>query len=600
MKDVEEKLRDSANGIAPPTTTAQVALCRIKVKEKEKKQTVQGEKRKFSFKKNGVWAITAAVIFLTVLIPVAAIAVPKLFGTNIERAIRNLRGTFVDMTDVAGFGVWNAPDENSSGSVKPKLSNVTYLNQAKEVTEENSEGGSTDSSSSSGNDSSSGSIWGDKEKDELYDWESDYDWDPTKANVLVSVNEDGGIKEVVYERENARGQVRQNTLGNAAMVYVSQSFTYVMYVDDSEWEFWKYVNFAQESVINNGFHCHHESMQTIVIHNETGKVYALKDLIEQVSDYSGSLNYTMQVHPTYNDYLFTNPMYGPNYARQWYKVEYDEENGIKYRFIHFEHEKLSSETYGYQKVQDVRYDKYGQEYIYTKGINIEELSPSSYYCTNEKTLVTNTPNVLLQGTDNRVYTVKNGVLQVFGENFELSPIESGLKVSFEGIAGEDLLDNKSVAYRLEDNYLYSMFGEVWQISENGTLTSKDKLIGMFPSEAINGYLINGEIIAFVVTKVYPNIWRKSDGKIVKLSFGLENGVPSVKSEDIIFATDIIVQNHYLTISQDFYDSNNQLTNSKYYRLRVKDGVISADYIVYQLKDGFKTVVNPIIEALSLN
>ena len=41
MKDVEEKLRDSANGIAPPTTTAQVALCRIKVKEKEKKQEEQ-------------------------------------------------------------------------------------------------------------------------------------------------------------------------------------------------------------------------------------------------------------------------------------------------------------------------------------------------------------------------------------------------------------------------------------------------------------------------------------------------------------------------------------------------------------------------------
>lgn len=600
MKDVEEKLRDSANGIAPPTTTAQVALCRIKVKEKEKKQTVQGEKRKFSFKKNGVWAITAAVIFLTVLIPVAAIAVPKLFGTNIERAIRNLRGTFVDMTDVAGFGVWNAPDENSSGSVKPKLSNVTYLNQAKEVTEENSDGGSTDSFSSSGNDSSSGSIWGDKEKDELYDWESDYDWDPTKANVLVSVNEDGGIKEVVYERENARGQVRQNTLGNAAMVYVSQSFTYVMYVDDSEWEFWKYVNFAQEAVTNNGFHCHHESMQTIVIHNETGKVYALKDIIEQVSDYSGALNYTMQAHPTYDNYVSIRPLYGDNLARQWYKVEYDDENGIKYRFIHFEHEKLSPETYSYQKVKDVRYDKYGQEYIYAKGINIEELSPSSYYCTNEKTLVTNTPNVLLQGTDNRVYTLKNGVLQVFGENFELSPVENGLKISLEGVADYGIWEHEGMVYHLEDNYLYSMFGEVWQISENGTLIEKDKLKGEFPGIATHGYLINGEIIAFVVTKVYPNIWRKPDGKIVKLSFGLENGVPSIKSEDIIFATNFAVQNHNLTVFQDFYGSNNQLTNSKYYRLRIKDGVISADYIVYQLKDGFKTVVNPIIEALSLN
>lgn len=598
MKDVEEKLRDSANGIAPPTTTAQVALCRIKVKEKEKKQTVQGEKRKFSFKKNGVWAITAAVIFLTVLIPVAAIAVPKLFGTNIERAIRNLRGTFVDMTDVAGFGVWNAPDENSSGSVKPKLSNVTYLNQAKEVTEENSEGGSTDSSSSSGNDSSSGSIWGDKEKDELYDWESDYDWDPTKANVLVSVDEDGGIKEVVYERENARGQVRQNTLGNAAMVYVSQSFTYVMYVDDQEWEFWKEVNFAQEAVTNNGFHCHHESMQTIVIHNETGKVYALKDIIEQVSDYSGALNYTMQAHPTYDNYVSIRPLYGNNLARQWYKVEYDDENGIKYRFIHFEHEKLSPETYGYQKVQDVRYDKYGQEYIYAKGIDIEELSPSSYYCTNEKTLVTNTPNVLLQGTDNRVYTLKNGVLQVFGENFELSPVENGLKISLEGVADYGIWEHEGIVYHLEDNYLYSMFGEVWQISENGTLIEKDKLKGEFPAIATHGYLINGEIFAFIIKDYY---WtRCTAGKVIKLSFGLENGVPSVKSEDIIFATEIAVQNHNLTVFQHFYSSNYQNVDRKFYRVIVKDGVISTDYIAYQINDGYTTLTKPIIEALSLN
>ena len=612
MNEVEEKLRDSANGIVPPTTTAQASLCRIKADGKEEKQTVQGEKRHFSFKKNGVWAITAAVIFLSVLIPVAAIALPKLFGTDLERAIRNLRGTFVDMTNVAGFGVWNAPDENSSsGSVKPKLSNVTYLNQAKEVTEENSSDGSadssTDGSSSSGSDSSSGSVWGDKEKDELYDWESDYDWDPTKANVLVSVDEDGGIKEVVYERENARGQVRQNTLGNAAMVYVSKSFTYVMYVDDQEWEFWKEVNFAQEAVINNGFHCHHERMQTIVLHNETGKVYALKDIIEQVSDYSGTLNYTMQAHPVYDDYLFINPMYGRNWAQQWYKVEYDEENGIKYRFIHFEHEKLPSETYGYQKVLDVRSDIYGQEYIYAKGVNINELSPSSYYCTNDKTLITNTPNVLLQGTDNRVYTLRNGVLQVFGENFELSPVESGLKVSFEGIAGEDLLDQGEdllnqggIVYRLEDNYLYSMFGEVWKVSQDGTMTKEqENLKGEFPTSATHGYLINGEIIAFIVTRQYENTWIQ-DGKVIRLSFGLENGVPSVKREDIISASDILVQNHRMTIFQYFYNSNSQTVDRKYHRLIVKDGVISTDYIAYQINDGFATLTKPIIDPLSLN
>ena len=136
----------------------------------------------------------------------------------------------------------------------------------------------------------------------MYDWESDYDWDPTKANVLISINEDGKVKEVVYERTNDRGQVRQDVLGNAAAVYVSNSFTYVMYVNDSEWDFWKRINFAQEMRTFNGFHCHHERMQTIVIHNETGKVFALNDLFSQVNENSGKKYHTMQVDPFREDF----------------------------------------------------------------------------------------------------------------------------------------------------------------------------------------------------------------------------------------------------------------------------------------------------------
>ena len=67
--------------------------------------------------------------------------------------------------------------------------------------------------------------------DAAEDWDDDlYDWDSTRANVLTSIDENGKINEVVYERNNGRGQVRRSKLGNAAMVYVSVGFTYVMSV----------------------------------------------------------------------------------------------------------------------------------------------------------------------------------------------------------------------------------------------------------------------------------------------------------------------------------------------------------------------------------
>lgn len=53
-----------------------------------------------------------------------------------------------------------------------------------------------------------------------------------RANVLIAIGDDGTVSEVVYERTNGRGQVRQDVLGNAATVYVSNGFTYVMYVSD--------------------------------------------------------------------------------------------------------------------------------------------------------------------------------------------------------------------------------------------------------------------------------------------------------------------------------------------------------------------------------
>ena len=148
------------------------------------------------------------------------------------------------MDNVAAFAVWNPPETESSHGSLDSISYVHPRFNAPLTSDTSSETPSNET------DSSLPEGW----DEELYDWESDYDWDPTKANVLISINEDGKVNEVVYERTNDRGQVRQDVLGNAAAVYVSNNFTYVMYVNDTEWEFWKEINFAQEMRTFNGFH----------------------------------------------------------------------------------------------------------------------------------------------------------------------------------------------------------------------------------------------------------------------------------------------------------------------------------------------------------
>ena len=159
--------------------------------------------------------IAATAVAVAIIVPIAT------SGQNIERFVSLLSGTHVDMDNVSAFCIWSAPEGNSS---KPKLKSFAKVLKNEEV------------DSSSEYDSSY--SWTEEER-EKYDWELDYDWDPQKANVLISMDDEGKIKEVVYERENNKGVVRQDTLGNAAAVFTSKTFTYVMYVSDSEWQYWK-------------------------------------------------------------------------------------------------------------------------------------------------------------------------------------------------------------------------------------------------------------------------------------------------------------------------------------------------------------------------
>lgn len=551
MMDVEERLQESVKKIPQTELSATMVLEKAKATDNEISLSPKKKRKWIPL----VATLSTAAIATAIVIPVVSNI------NNLERAISKLNGTYVDMEDVAGFAVWNAPNsENGKG----KFSSVHYLNKPA-IKESNRTSNMT--------------------LDEQYEWESYYDWDPNKANVLVSFNEDGTPKEVTYEMTNSRGQIRQSTLGNAVAVYVSNEFTYVMYVSDSEWQFWKDINFAQEAVSPSGFHVHHDMLQTIVIHNETGKVFPLKDLIKQVSAVSGSLNYTMQATPTKEDYLFIHPMYG-DYTFQWYHVVYDEHTGIKYEYVD------SSVYYG--EVKDVRRDKYGQEFVYldTDAYLDGQIENGRAYFSN--------PEVIFEGDDNQMYFNDNGVLKVFGDNYQLSTVSSSANVTMESLGPSItfLIDLKTTVYHLEDSYLYSSFGDVWKVLDDGRLTDEEHLEGSFPAFKGEARRIGKDILAFIDGESYYG--QTINGRLVKLIFGLKDGRPSCEREHIMECSEYTVHNNRMIISQNENSDIRRRGHTKFFLINLERNELNVELIAYGYNGGVTGLAKPINEPLRWN
>lgn len=548
-------------------------------------------KRGFFGRRAIAW-VTAAAVF------VVAVAISVPVGINLYNnrgllgAMTLIKDTFVDMNGVAAFGLWNAPDPESSS---PRVSQVAAVRDtSRTANDEKTEQNDVDMED-----------W----DDDLYDWESDYDWDPTRANVLISIGENGKINEVVYERTNGRGQVRQSKLGNAAMVYVSDGFTYVMYVDDEEWDWWLNGNFAQEMLYPNGFRCHYERMQTVVIHNATGNVYALKDIISQVNELSGAMNYTMTVQPYKNDFISVCPMYG-NGVPQWYNVIYDERTEkIRYELM-LSVDAIAERPYDrLYFVRGVRKDRYGQKYL-LEGYNnydnprvTEGIVELPAYTRYGDAVVFEKANGMMFGSDERVYVFADGKLKVFGEDFRLEAVETDSDVTFEGIANEFFYygrsNNEGIVYKLSGGYLYSMFGRVWKVDDDGTMREYGKLDGCFPHYADEGWMLGGEIIAFVDTQQFEDY--SVNGSIVRIRFENANGTPRAVGTHIIKASEISVQpNNRTVVEQNERPYTNERGDTKYFLITVRDGEINVDYFAYGYNGRLSGLTKPVTEPLVLS
>ena len=542
-------------------------------------------------------------IWAKIMIPVTAVtvavAVPIIImsANNLENIIAGLTGTYVDMEGVAGFGIGNLP---STASGKAKLKTFKYLNN----TDKNEGEDSSEEPESSSSEYTSNTSWTDEQR-EQYDWESDYDWDPDKANVLFSLDEDGKVEEVIYERTNGRGQVRQDHIGNAAAMFVSKNFTYVMYVNNSEWDFYKEIDYAQELRSPTGFHVHHEMRQTIVIHHKTGKVFALKDLQTKLAEYTGAKNYTMQADPTKDDFVHVTPMYGSS-ASLWFKVIYDEEQEI------LEYKNVLPENSDFYWTNNAKEDRYGQLYVladdeqYFQTVRLKEdleiVELNNNYQTFENALITRNTNSLFFGSDSRAYAFKGNKLQVFGENFKLSPIEKEISVNFEGLANE-FFDGGSgwlngSCFHYENGYLFSTFGEVWKVDEEGALTKLENLEGSFVKYTNDALMISGQIVAFVDTTEF--LHYSVDGRLVQLYFSIKDGVPTCEAKHIINMTEYHNYGHRFLALQDEkggYGFPRGFT--KYYLITVIDGVAQAQYVAYGDNGGMIGVAGTVSEPIDL-
>lgn len=579
MRSVYKRAFDS---LGADEQQIQDRIGRIKKQYRADEQAAQGQRPKSKFKtfffstRRGIAAFTASVLLIVSISVALPVGIWLSGDDGMLRTLTLLKGTYVDMTGVAAFGVWQAGGDTTGNSAASKaagstgtIRNLSAVNAA---------------------------------NDDLQDWESDYDWDPDKANVLITVTDEGKIEEVVYERTNGRGQVRQDKLGNAAKVYVADGFTYVLYVDDNTWQFWETADFAQEMLWPQGFGCLHEREQTIVIHNETGKVYALKDIMPMISEMAGAKQYTLGIHPFFDDIISVSSMSG-RMQNLWFKVRFDESlNNIVY-------ERIADDDVS---VQSVRRDIYGNYYILngTQKSSIPEYDFPASKRLDEKIgneLYFTSENELFYGADRRVYAFVDDCLMVYNADFELEPVSEAAETAFEGITDSFYphyynFSNLGRCYVLRNGYLFSMYGEVWKLGAGGKLTRLAALRGSFPKYAEDCYILGGELIAFVdVQRIEGN---SASGRVVHIDFSKFSAAnPVAEITGIIGAGRIYCNNKRLIAEQTANPYYEYSEDSKYFMITVENGMPVAEFVAYYDKNDTLTLggrlklVKPITEPL---
>lgn len=512
-----------------------------------------------------LWA--KILIPLTATCTACAIAIPiisnHLKTTMLERYVDKLSDTYVDMTNVSGFGLWNSKfnGKSTNGS---KLSCFSPI--------------STDSSKL---------MAPLKEETDSENWEDSYDFDPTKDNVLVTVDNDGKIKEVVYKQTNGKGEIRQTNLGYATQVYTSNNFTFVQYESYYWSEYIPQICALYQLMNPSHFECVYEDVQTIIIHNTTGKVMPLKDVIPDVNKVTGVINYTISGKPYKQDYFCLSSMYSTYSTNLWFKFLYSEEKGIYFKDILQETEKDDYELWNkYRASSCVQEDKYGQQYILGLSeaqpkvksgiVNLEdyEIKYNKFFFMKE--------NQLMYGNDQRMYAFVNNKLNVFGENYKLAPVEQNTTVTMVGLYVKDAKTRRmnGVPYFYDNGILFSAFGETWNVESDGSLANKSQLTGLYPNYSQNVLASNNSLIAMVNCEDQGKTKKDVEGELYQIVFKNDNGTPTVTQTKIMKNVHYISTSYQHIIAHNLpdYKGNYDNVTWNYYLIDFKNGIAKPQLI----------------------
>ena len=139
---------------------------------------------------------------------------------------------------------------------------------------------------------------------------------------------------------------------------------------------------------------------------------------------------------------------------------------------------------------------------------------------------------------------------------------------FEGFADDFTFNPNSISYKLQNGYLYSMFGEVWKVENDGTLREYGQLEGSFPRYADDAHLVNGEIIAFVDTEQTPDGRYSINGRMVHLSFDSANGEPRATITHLIDASEMDMFNRRMVVEQNENPCSSTRGDTKYFSITI--------------------------------
>ncbi|MBQ4255511.1 MAG: hypothetical protein II721_05960, partial [Bacilli bacterium] len=112
------------------------------------------------------------------------------------------------------------------------------------------------------------------------------------------------------------------------------------------------------------------------------------------------------------------------------------------------------------------------------------------------------------------------------------------------------------------------------------------------------FMLGGEIVAFVEGKDYLHF--TVDGKLVQMTFSIDNGVPTAKQELIMHASEISNYGHRIVALDDEMGGYGFPRGyTKYYLLTVKDESVKAQYIAFGDNGGMIGAAGTISEPIDL-